>query len=796
MARPESLESRRLLTTGVFLDQTIEITGFRVRVVDVDIADFNGDGRPDLVAAVVDSSESTDRYTARVFLGTGDGQFEVGKDSVIVATSVLRTGDFNNDGHPDLATFEGQPSGPNEQYFATIYRGDGAGAFETEQQFIIASKYPSDVVVNDLDRDGNLDLAVAVEANNHVSIFRGQGDGTFGPAELIATGEQPRSMTTADFNADGVTDLAVANISSNDVSVLLGAGDGTFTAQRVSVLGNVAQPRSILAGDLDGDGIQDLIVENAQNLTVLLGKGDGSFDRRLSIEQDVAATLLADVNQDGIADVISSGEHDAFGALLGNGDGTFQDARPYINPSVTKPGDLNGDGYLDFVGPSAEGISIVLGHADGTLGNKQHLSLRNDGSFGNTVDSLVAHDFNHDGVSDLVISNATENTIELRIGSREGGFEPGQFFDVDTQPGRIAVGDFNGDGLEDLATGSYMSQNVSVLLGDENGYFGSPQTFETTAAVYNLAVEDINADGLSDLVIANLHSDVVTIFLGMSNGTLASPADLAIGDYRNLTVADLSGDGVPDLAITQHGEIFSQIPATVAILIGNGDGTFGEPRTHEVGSWPNSIVSGDFNSDGVVDLATANTRTNTISLLLGTGGGEFSESQQTAFQVNGPMGEGEPFALLVNDFNHDGVDDLAADIGVAVMLLFGDTVADQIFNHQQTVQSGALVSAGDFNGDNVVDLAGMWWQSGFWVVYGSSLPNAPLAGDADGDGQVGFADFLVLSKNFGKVDAAFADGDFDGDGVVTFEDFLILSQKFGTQNRQGRIPSATMKDAK
>src|SRR2546426_415540 len=150
-----------------------------------------------------------------------------------------------------------------------------------------AGMSPSSVAVDDFNRDGKLDLAVANNRSDAVSVLLGSGDGTFQAAVSYSTGTQSWSVAVGDFNGDQVPDLAVANFDSNNVSILRGLGDGTFQAAGTYAAGR--QPRSVVMADFNGDGTSDLAVANfdtfnsdTNDVSVLLGKGDGTFPAPLN----------------------------------------------------------------------------------------------------------------------------------------------------------------------------------------------------------------------------------------------------------------------------------------------------------------------------------------------------------------------------------------------------------------------------------------------------------------------------------------------------------------------------------
>ena len=167
-----------------------------------------------------------------------------------------------------------------------------------------AGSGPDTVAVGDFNGDGKLDLAVANNVSNNVSVLLGKGDGTFHAAVNYGAGTNPTSVAVGDFNGDRKLDLAVANWNGNDVSILLGNGDGTF---QPAVNYNVTfGPQSVAVGDFNGDGKLDLAVANyfGEALSILLGNGDGTFQAHVNYQAGSGPVWVAvgDFNGDGRLD--------------------------------------------------------------------------------------------------------------------------------------------------------------------------------------------------------------------------------------------------------------------------------------------------------------------------------------------------------------------------------------------------------------------------------------------------------------------------------------------------------------
>jgi hypothetical protein len=230
------------------------------------IGDFNGDEKADLAVAIFNYYNGN---LVSVLLGNGDGSFQPHVDYTTQSgpTSVA-TGDLNNDGKIDLAVgiFNGSR--------LNVLLGNGDGTF---QPFLSFGDYGGgeSIAVGDFNRDGKPDV---VTTNYNfccsVSVFLGNGDGTFQPPVDYAAGPQPLSVAVGDFNVDGKADLAVANTAAyydgNTVSVFLGNGDGSFMEPTNYITG--FGPMAVAVSDFNHDGAADLVTANwsESTLSVLL----------------------------------------------------------------------------------------------------------------------------------------------------------------------------------------------------------------------------------------------------------------------------------------------------------------------------------------------------------------------------------------------------------------------------------------------------------------------------------------------------------------------------------------------
>ncbi len=339
---------------------------------------------------------------------------------------------------------------------------------------------PAGIVSADFNGDNNVDLAVANQGSNTVSISLGNGNGTFTPSQTITTGNQPGPMVAADVNGDGKIDLVVADVPDSQFLVFLGNGDGTFSpaptidCTLLQDCGHAVDPVAILAADLNGDGFMDLAIvnESISTVSILLGRGDGTF-----LLQGTTPVQLA-------------------------------------LPTAIAVGDFNNDGVPDLAiaNPTANEVTILIGVGNGTF---------NVGPTVTTTDpvALAVADFNGDGNADLAVINQSLNTVTIFPGNGNASFGSGVPFATAGGPAAIVVGDFNGDGILDLATANTSSNTMSVLLGSGGGAFKAHKDFPTHGGPVSLTSGDFTGKGRLDLAVSDHTGNSVSIFLQLlSNG--------------------------------------------------------------------------------------------------------------------------------------------------------------------------------------------------------------------------------------------------------------------------------------
>jgi hypothetical protein len=352
----------------------------------------------------------------------------------------------------------------------------------------------------------------------------------------------------------------------------------------------------VAVGDVNGDGQLDVVLGNecassgcgpgGAAVGVLLGKGDGSFQPAVTYGTGGASgpfwpvsIAIADVNGDHKPDlVVANGGSNTVGVLLGNGDGTFQPAVAYGSgaffPVSVAVADVNGDGKPDIVVANECGpvfcdgsVGVLLGNGDGTF--RPVVTYSSGGEYGLSV---AVADVNGDGIPDLLVANGCDNLnlcgtkggVAVLLGNGDGTFQAAtEYLSGGAYPYSLKIADLNGDGKLDLVAANSFSGTVSVLLGNGDGTFQGAVTYSSgdkanVAQISSVAVADVNGDGHPDLLLTTQsmgangnNGGAVSVLLGNSNGTFQAAVEDASGGSQTLGVAvgDVNGDGRPDVLI-------------------------------------------------------------------------------------------------------------------------------------------------------------------------------------------------------------------------------------------------------
>jgi hypothetical protein len=375
---------------------------------------------------------------------------------------------------------------------------------EADSQFkpavnYIAGDKPISVAMADLDRDSNLDLAVANQKSGDVSILMGNGDGTFQDAlNFLVPGDHLQggleqdwlsSLAIEDLNGDGKLDLAISRAwvgkycEFDGIYMLLGNGDGTFQ-EGVKIIDTEGCIPSLAIEDLNSDGDMDLVAVDIyyyyggegdySSIFVKLGNGNGTFQEAVQVdpyfsdpEHFYYSVVIADFNGDNKHDLAT----DNVSVLLGNGDGTFQEALTFpASGNAIAVGDLNGDDKPDL---ATSGVSVLLGNGDGTF--QEALTFPASGS------AIAVGDLNGDGKMDLVTANSVNDTVSVWSGNGDGTFQDAVNYSTGDQPHFIAIGDLNRDGASDLVVATGSNVSVFINIQDKSGNGGSDRSVDSSS---------------------------------------------------------------------------------------------------------------------------------------------------------------------------------------------------------------------------------------------------------------------------------------------------------------------------
>jgi FG-GAP-like repeat len=695
------------------------------------VGDVNGDGNSDIVQADV----SAGVVTISVLLANGDGTFTPAAAGLGPASGFTLVGVVGatggtlvpnaTSGFLDIWILD-----DSEPSNLAQYAGNGDGTFTlvaapgvsvnppvalippTTPNLLDGVANNGNVIIEDLDGDGIPDVAENDFFNNQVAVYLSTATAAPYTGVELSTpdgvfdgfcGSTAGSLT----GSSGLPAIVQTNCGDNTITVYNNSAgvfsEGVYYPAAAVPSTPDLYPEGVTVADVNGDGNGDVVVTNddTSDVTVLLGNGDGTLQLAsmgyATGGFPFTAAIVEDLNGDGLADILVADDNQSLVWMAGFGDGTFQASKNFYAPILDNSygysysiasGDFNGDGFTDVVvsnfGGTSTGITVFLSNPDGSL--QPGVNYGSSGEFG----YLTVSDFNGDGKWDIAASNYN-GYVQIFTGTGSGTFIEGPFYSTGGSEGAgIVAGALNNStngtgvaGFNDLAVYNFGSSNISVLVNDGSGGFLSPVPYPLSAGGQMLATAQLTTtSGNLDLAAAEYEGSEVGVLLGNGDGTFAAEATVPMGDTPfGITLADVSGDGIPDIVATDDSQ-------NILVATGKGDGTFPTavmslPSSLDVfltspffNPQPWSVQVTDVDGDGVADLVYTNWEYSTVGVIFGQGTG--TATVPTFFDpVEFPTTQ-DAFGLTIADVNGDGSPDAVAsddDIAGAGVLINGNGTA-------------------------------------------------------------------------------------------------------------------------
>ncbi|CAF1367328.1 unnamed protein product, partial [Adineta steineri] len=626
----------------------------------------------------------------------------------------IAVADVNNDNLPDIIV---PHSGTSS--LGIFLRQDNTTFRDQITYSTGSNSLPYAVCVGDFNHDQQIDIAVANYGANNIGIFLGTGNGTFMSQITFSTGSsRPLWIAVGDINNDQQLDIVVANYGTNDIGILFGDGLGNFATPKIFSTGYDSVPYSLVVSDLNNDDKLDIIVANhgTNNVGIFFGYGNGSFEEQFIIstgyESQPYSVAVHDLNNDTFMDiVVACSGLNTIDVLLGFGNGSFTIPYKYSTNVNSFPlslviGDFDDDTQLDIAVANyqSESVGVFFGYGNGYFTDQLiFFSVK----YNFNPYAIAAGDFNGDDRLDIAVVNYDYNYVDIVLTYRNYTFLNQNTYStgIPSGPVSVAVADFNNDKQLDIVVANYGTNNIGIFLGYGTGAFLTQITYSTGDNSQPIAVTigDFNNDKQLDIVVANSGTNNIGIFLGYSNSTFSSQTTYSTGDGStpyDVAVGDFNNDGLLDIAVANYWGF------NIGIFLGYGNGTFSSQQTYSTGnlSNPQSIAIGDFNNDSRLDIAVVNYWIANMGVFLGCGNGTFAD--QITYLLPSATG---PSDIAIGDVNNDNHQDIIITMtfGVNILIFFGYGNGTFVKGNSHSTGSGShplSIAVGDLNNDNQLDI--------------------------------------------------------------------------------------------
>jgi hypothetical protein len=650
-----------------------------LRPVQTVVADINGDGRPDLITV------SNQDSAVGVLLGKGDGTFEqaaAGGGVGLSDTPFLA--DFNGDGVADSVVLDRS----GEILFRAGIAGS-AGAFAPP--VVLNTGRPARAIAV-LRLGAGYAIAAAdtrfdpaLSANQFiftVSIYTVSSRGQVSRRTVLATSALPTSLAVADLTGNGLDDLIAANAVDDSVTIALQVAPGQFGAPLLLHTG--AAPSDLAVADVTGNGLPDIIASDqaSGDVTVLLNDPGHTFSRALRFR---ASTGLYGAGTAGGGPAVSSFAQ-TVSLAAGDFTGSSRQDLVLVNQGTHSFTVLSGDGNGGFADPT---FVLTTSTSEGSEINAR-------------PGAIVTGDFNRDGKLDLAVLMEDTGEIWIYSGSGNGTFHHTFTIPVGAEATGLSIVPGNGPGLLNLLVGNGYG-DVLMLQGKGDGTFQIQGSRVSLSVVPNLL-----GPGEAGVLVGNQQNNRVTIQAPSGSGTQYSPVQTLGASFsasEQLAPGDVQwafldkGATLPDAIVVSTGE--NAIVFYRVVSVTGGVPIFAaSPRTYFVGTAPASVTVADVNGDGIPDLLIANQGSNDISVVFGS-----YNAQGEWVGESGPRlrsgGDG-PIAVAVQDLSASGIPDLAVFNGGSGTVTELKGVGRGFFDDRQPLSlfnlGGALVQPATFVG--------------------------------------------------------------------------------------------------